>query len=84
MILNKGAGQEQAVPLSDARAGKYLVEAVTGPEQRRLSELGIVSGAPMTVLSCSGRNMLVVKIGGSRLALSRGSTDSILVRQSRL
>ncbi len=83
MILNKGGANWSAVNLSEiSETGSYMVESVDGPEQQRLRlhELGIVAGMPVSVLTCSGDGMLVVRIGGGRMALSRGSAQCIRVR----
>lgn len=84
MILNKGAMPEKPHTLSEADKGTYFVEQVTGPDQHklRLHEMGIIEGAPVAVLSCSKKGMRVIKVGGSRLALSKGSTDNIWVRNA--
>lgn len=86
MILNKGETPEKAFMLAQAKAGTYIVEDVSGPDQQRLRlhELGIAVGAPLSVLSNAKQGMQVVKIGGSRLALSRGSTEHIWVRRNLL
>lgn len=86
MILNKGADPGKAVMLSEASAGAYMVENISGPDQQRLrlNELGIISGAPLSVLSCSREGMLVIKVGGSRMALTRGSTENSWVRHSSI
>ena len=85
MILNHGTNPAKAVSLSEASVGgSYSVESVSGPEQQRhrLSELGLVSGANVAVVACSRQGMLVVKVGDSRLALSRGMTDNVWVQKS--
>lgn len=84
MILNKGVGPEKSCALSAARAGSYMVEEVSGPENQRLRlhEMGINTGTRVSLLACSGEGMFVVKIGGSRLALTRGTADHIWVSRN--
>ena len=85
MILNRG--HNPTAPLSLAQAvpgGSYYVESVSGPEQQRLRlcELGIVTGAPVSVVTCSREGMLVIKVGGSRMALSPGMTEHVFVQKT--
>lgn len=81
MIMAKGAGSIAPVELSRAPAkGIYYVERVGGPDQRRLCELGLVEGAEVTVINRASADMLVVKVGGSRLALARGMADNVWVK----
>ena len=81
MILAKGADSMVPVALSEAPAkGVYYVDRVGGPDQRRLCELGLVEGAEVVVVNRGSRDMLVVKVGGSRLALARGMADNVWVK----
>ena len=83
MILAKGTCSIPAMPLAVASGNEdFLVERVSGPnEQRlRLNEMGLVAGAPVSVVSRGCDGMVVVKVGGSRLALARGMADCIWVR----
>lgn len=81
MILAKGAGGIEPVPLASApERADYLVDRVSGPEERRLSEMGFVEGARFKVLNRAQRDMIVVKIGGTRLALARGMADHVWVK----
>lgn len=81
MILAKGTAGITSQPLASAPArDRYMVEKVTGPEQRRLSEMGFVEGARLEVINRAQQGMLVVKVGGSRLALARGMADHVWVR----
>lgn len=81
MILAKGMGGVTPVPLAAAPERKeYFVDRVSGPEQRRLSEMGLVEGAEISVVNRSQNGMLVVKLGGCRLALARGMADYVWVK----
>ena len=81
MILAKGASDMASVPLAQAPAkGAYLVDRVSGPDQRRLSEMGLVEGAEISVINRSRTDMMVVRVGGCRLALARGMAESVWVK----
>lgn len=81
MILAKGTSGIASVPLAAAPAcTHFIVDRVTGPDQRRLSEMGFVEGAQVKVVNRSCGGMVVVKLGGCRLALARGMADNVLVR----
>lgn len=81
MILAKGSGGIAPIPLAEAEPRpNYLVDRVSGPEQRRLSEMGLVEGASIAVVNRASNGMLVVKVGGSRLALARGMADHVWVK----
>lgn len=86
MILNRGS--ERLGPISLAQVdscGAYRVESVDVPEEAyrlRLCEMGIIAGAPLSVIACPKEGMLVVKVGGSRMALSRGSIEHIQVQKA--
>lgn len=85
MILNRGTEKLGSFALSQVNGcGSYLVESVTGPEQHRLRlcEMGIVAGAPLSVIACPKEGMLVVKVGGSRIGLSRETVEYIQVQKS--
>lgn len=85
MILNRGSDPLKPFSLSEvAASGSYLVENISGPEPQRLrlNEMGIIAGARLSVIASSNQGMLVVKVGGSRLALSRGNTENVWVRES--
>lgn len=82
MILAKGSSRITApVPLASApRRSSYLLDRVSGPEQCRLSEMGLVEGARIEVVNRGSRDMLVIRVGGSRLALARGMADCVWVK----
>lgn len=81
MILAKGTAGIASVPLAAAPVRpQYMVDKVTGPDQRRLSEMGFVEGARIVVVNRAREGMLVVKVGGSRLALARGMADFVWVK----
>ncbi len=81
MVYSKGAEGIAAVPLSAApQCPEYLIDRVSGPEQRRLCEMGLVEGAGIRVVNRCARNMMVVKVGGSRLALAGGMADHVWVK----
>lgn len=81
MILTKGTTGIAAVPLAQApQQNAYCIDRVSGPEQRRLCELGLVEGQEIAVVNRSRNNMMVVKVGGCRLALARGMADHVWVK----
>ena len=81
MILAKGTSGIEPVALSTAPVrSQYLIDKVTGPEQRRLCEMGLVEGATVQIVNRATQGMLVVKVGGSRLALARGMADYVWVK----
>ena len=81
MILAKGMPEAVPVPLAKAPAkAHYLIDRVGGPDQRRLCELGFVEGAEVSIINRASGDMLVVKVGGSRLALARGMADNVWVK----
>ncbi|MDR0361196.1 MAG: ferrous iron transport protein A [Planctomycetota bacterium] len=82
MIMAKGTGMP-AMRLSRAGAGfPRRIERITGPEAqvKRLTELGLVSGAEVSVLARGGTDTIVLKVGGSRLALASGMADNVWVK----
>lgn len=82
MILARGTGSQETA-LADAREnGRYRVERIAGPDTQslRLSEMGFVPGAEVSVVSRGRNGMVVVKVGGSRLALARGMADYVFVK----
>jgi Fe2+ transport system protein FeoA len=81
MILAKGTDGIVPVQLSAApHRPVYLVDRVSGPERRRLCEMGLVEGAGLQIVNRCARNMMVVKVGGSRLALAGGMADHVWVK----
>lgn len=86
MVISKSsvrlAGESRAsMPLASApQRSSYLLDRVSGPEQRRLCEMGLVEGARIQVVNRASRDMLVIRVGGSRLALARGMADCVWVR----
>lgn len=81
MILAKGTADIVPVSLASAPVRpNYMIDHVSGPEQRRLCEMGFVEGANVSVVNRTREGMLVVKVGGSRLALARGMADYVFVK----
>lgn len=81
MILAKGTSNIGSVPLAKAPVQPdYMVDRVGGPDQRRLTELGLVEGARISVVNRMHGGMLVVKVGESRFALARGMADHVYVK----
>lgn len=81
MIMAKGVGGVIAQPLMCApERESYCIDRVRGPEQKRLSELGLVEGTELSVVNRFSGGTVVVKIGGSRLALAKGMADCIWVK----
>lgn len=80
MILAKGTTGIASAPLATApERDTYRIDRVSGPEQRRLCELGLVEGQEISIVNRSRNNMMVVKVGGCRLALARGMADHVWV-----
>lgn len=80
MIMAKGT-DVAAVSLANAPVhGVYRIDRVCGPDQRRLCELGLVEGQQLSIINRPGRQMMVVKVGGSRLALTGGMADCVWVK----
>lgn len=83
MILSKGMGVQGKALASVPAIGTYRVDRVAGPEDAqalRLSEMGMVPGAELSVLSRSNNGTVVVKVGGCRMALARGMADYVYVK----
>jgi Fe2+ transport system protein A len=81
MILAKGTEGIQPTPLAAApQRSSYLIDRISGPDQRRLCEMGLVEGAEIQIVNRAQRDMMVVKVGGSRLALARGMADHVWVK----
>lgn len=82
MILSKGLVNANAVPLTSADGKTFCIERIAGPDQRRLCELGFIEGARIEVVNRARPDMLVVKVGGARMALARGIADSVWVQSA--
>lgn len=69
------------MPLAMAKAGDTVtIRRITGQEElrRRLTDLGFVENANVTVVS-ELAGCLIVQVKGSRVALDRGMANQILV-----
>ena len=69
------------MPLSMASVGQQArIEKITGKDEVRLhlKNLGFVPGAPVTVVSQLGGN-LILSVMDARIALGRGMASRILV-----
>lgn len=74
--------EEHADTLSGAACGdRVRVRGHTGGERlaSRLAEMGLFKGADLEVLSGGSKGPMIVRTGGSRLALGRGMALKILV-----
>lgn len=81
MILAKGAGGLAAMPLTVApERCSYCVDRVSGPEKQRLCELGLVEGQEIAVVNRCRQGMMVVRVGGSRLALAGDMAKHVWVK----
>ena len=70
-----------SVPLAKAPAkGAYRIDRVSGPDQRRLCEMGLVEGQEISIINRPGHGMLVVKVGGARLALAGDMAECVWVK----
>lgn len=69
------------MPLNDARPGEEnVIRRISGSPavRRRLEDLGFTAGAPVTVVSRIGGN-LIVNVKDSRIAINREMASRILV-----
>ncbi len=69
------------MPLTMAQARESAsIQKITGKDEVRqhLAELGFVVGAPVTVVSQMGGN-LIVQVKDSRVALDRGMANRIMI-----
>lgn len=81
MIMAHGSGGTAALPLAKAPERlSFVIDRVSGPDQHRLSELGLVGGAKISILSRCNDDMLVIRLGGCRMALARGMAEHVWVR----
>lgn len=82
MILAKGTNRPDIALANAPEKTSYRVERVDGPESEshRLSEMGLVPGTEVSVVSQSRNGMTVVRVGGCRLALARGMADYVRVK----
>jgi ferrous iron transport protein A len=76
---------ERSMPLSLASAGKMLM--VTGINagfglQRRLTDMGLIPGTPVMVVSGCHPGPLLIDIRGSRLCLGFGVAQKIMVKET--
>ena len=75
-----GAGVS-AMSLAKIDGGRSCqVASVSGPDKRRLCEMGLVAGAEISVLKRISPGSVIVKIGDCRIALSRGMDRCVQVR----
>lgn len=80
MIMAKGAAG-MSVPLAFApERSSYFIDRVNGPDKKRLCELGLVEGAEVSIVQKSCNDMMVLRIGGCRLALARGMASHVWVK----
>ncbi len=76
-----GVSGGASMPLASApERPSYCVDRVSGTDRRRLCEMGLIEGARIQVVNRRTRDMLVVRVGGCRLALARGMADCVWVR----
>lgn len=78
---------ERSMPLSLAGTGKVLkVTAVGGGWglRRRLAELGLTPGVPVTVMSGCHPGPLLIDLRGSRLSLGFGVAQKIMVKETEV
>ncbi|MDR1744548.1 MAG: ferrous iron transport protein A [Planctomycetota bacterium] len=81
MVFAKGVSDAASTTLASApRRTAYSVDRVSGPDQRRLCEMGLIQGAIIQIVNRAQQDMMVVKVGGSRLALARGMADHVWVK----
>jgi ferrous iron transport protein A len=76
-----------SIPLSLAGTGKVLkVTEVTAGWglRRRLAELGLTPGVPVTIMSGCRPGPLLIDVRGSRLSLGFGVAQKIMVKESEI
>ncbi len=70
-----------AMSLSKIDGGRSChVASVSGPDRRRLCEMGLVAGAEISVVKRTSPASVILKIGDCRIALSRGMDRCIQVQ----
>ena len=78
------AQPQKSLTLADVREpGRYVVLEVHGEDKqrRRLNDMGFDVGMTVTVVACPAEGMVMVKVAGGRMALSRGTTQYVTVRR---
>ena len=81
MIKTHGKSVASAQTLAEAPIREsYRVDRVSGPDRRRLCEMGLIDGAEISVVNRARPGTMVVKVGGCRLALARGMTGNVWVK----
>ena len=84
MIETKGSRATASQPLAEASdKDSYCVDRVCGPDRRRLCEMGLVEGAEVSVVNKARPGTVVVKVGGCRLALARGTATNVWVKNNK-
>jgi len=84
MGKNRVSDRQSAVrPLPQAEQGRvWRVVEVSGADdeqRRRLVELGFVAGTPVEVLQTHRRGTVVIRLGGTKLAMASAVADHIRV-----
>lgn len=81
MILAKGKGTQEVMLAAAPEKHNLRVEriAASRTQSLRLVEMGVVPGAEVAVVK-RGYGMVVLRVGGTRLALARGMADCIWVK----
>ncbi|MCC8181333.1 MAG: ferrous iron transport protein A [Planctomycetes bacterium] len=80
-MLNNTAESVASRPLSEApESTSYCVDRVSGPDKRRLCEMGLVEGAEISVVKRARPGTVILKVGDCRLALARGMDGHVWVR----
>ncbi len=81
MQSHGNAADLPAMSLSRVVGGRSCqVAGVSGPDRRRLCEMGLVTGAEISVLKRTSPGSVILKIGDCRIALSRGMERCVQVR----
>jgi Fe2+ transport system protein FeoA len=81
MPLSKEENRSSAMSLSKIGGGRSCqVAGVSGPDRRRLCEMGLVEGAEIDILKRTSPGSVILKVGDCRLALSRGMDRCVQVR----
>ncbi len=81
MQSHKDGVRMSAMSLAKIDGGRSChVAGVSGPDRRRLCEMGLVAGAEISVLKRTSPGSVILKIGDCRIALSRGMDSCVQVR----
>ncbi len=83
--INRNKFPEDAISLASGQVEKeYRVVSVAGGcgVQMRLASLGVLPGQKLKLLKASKAGPIMISVKGSKIALGRGITSKIIVREN--